>query len=608
MTFHYRTEDVATPWSIVGARGMWVIDRSSWLPLAVVVLALQGCGGSDGGVASMPVPPAPVANTTFANLVSSQTFSTDSATTAVSFNLTSKTAINGAASRPALTISYDAAARSYTVSAPGRSEAFAPGDLIASTDTTQSRFQKTDGGNHDYLTVALVPYTGTVANKYVQLAFWQRNSVTGSQQDTTFDTLTYGFATAASLIPRTGSASFATDVFGLATTPGAEPRRFQGGGRFDVDFQAGIFSTSTSLTETTLVTGMGVVGGGIELTGSGHLSSSDGSFSGDIIYGGSGLRIAGTLNGHFYGPAAQELGGAFSASNKDGSTVTGALTGQLTTANAPINLSLTKLVTPQLFSTQEALLTITSFDGTPGFQARTTTLISQLNDKTSGNFSYAPGISSLNGGDFTSTSLIAGPANFTSYQKTFADQTVKLDLYRPGSANTELALTYASFGRWSTSSKNGVVTEADRVFLAYGLETPGGLLTARTGTATYAGVVYGAGANQTTAATYDVSGSSRFNVDFSNQSLAGSLALTGAPTGGGAGVDFGSFDFAGKLASYTRQSTAAITQAGAAVGNLTSTFYGPGGEEIGGPFTISTPRGGSLGGTTIVGVTLAKRQ
>ena len=344
------------------------------------------------------------------------------------------------------------------------------------------------------------------------------------------------------------------------------------------------------------------------MIGSGNLSASDGTFTGDIIYGGANARIAGQLAGRFYGPAAQELGASFSASNTDGSTITGALTGQTSTTNPAANLTLTNLVTPQLFYTQEALLTVSSFDGTPGVQVRSMPLISQFNDQTGGNFTYSPGISSLNGGAFTTTSIIPGPANFTTYQKTFADQTVTLDLYNPGAGNTELALTYASFGRWSTTFKNGAVTETDRVFFAYGLETPGGLLSARTGTASYAGVAYGAGANQTTGATYNVSGSSNFNVDFANQAFSGSLALKGAPTGGGTGVDFGGFDFTGKLASYTAQSTAAITQGGVAAGSLTSTFYGPSGEEIGGPFIINTPPGGTLGGTNIVGVTLAKRQ
>ena len=231
--------------------------RLTAVALAAAVLTLEGCGGGEGVGPTPPPPPAPATNSSFANLTSSQTFSSDSATTSVTFDLTTKTASAGAASEPALTISYDATTKSYTVSAPGRSEVFAPGDTVTSATTGQTRFAKVDGANHDFLTLVSIPYSGTTANQYVQLAYWQRDVLTGNQQDTTFDTLTYGFATAASAIPRTGTASFNTDVFGLATTPGFEPRVFQGAGRFDVDFQAGIFSTSTPLTETGLVTGTG---------------------------------------------------------------------------------------------------------------------------------------------------------------------------------------------------------------------------------------------------------------------------------------------------------------------------------------------------------------
>ena len=129
------------------------------------------------------------------------------------------------------------------------------------------------------------------------------------------------------------------------------------------------------------------------------------------------------------------------------------------------------------------------------------------------------------GGQFTINDKIPSTdQNFVSYRKTFNGQEVMLELYRPGSANTELALTYASLGRWSTSIKNGtVVAENSRVYLAYGLETPARLLSAKTGTGHYAGVVHGAGANRLNGATYDVTGTSRFDVDFSNQRYSEAL-------------------------------------------------------------------------------------
>ena len=189
-------------------------------------------------------------------------------------------------------------------------------------------------------------------------------------------------------------------------------------------------------------------------------------------------------------------------------------------------------------------------------------------------------------------------------------QDVRLSLFKPGAGNTELALTYLSFGRWSTVQPYGGspdVNEVDTVFFTYGLATPARLLSGRTGTAHYDGLVYGAAINPATTATYDVTGTSRFDVDFGHQSFTGALAIRGAPTSGATAVDFGSYDVTGNL-GYTAASTASITRAGAVVGELTSAFYGPGGEEIGGPLTVRVPTGAPGAGTVIAGVAVAKRQ
>lgn len=587
--------------------------RTYWPLMAAGFGLLGGCGGggNDGGVNSTPAPPpaATPKNSSLTDLRYDQTLVGDSATSMIAFNLTSKTAISGTASRSALTVSYDAAAKSYTIAAPGRGQTFAPADIRASDVIGEVRYEKSDAANRDYLTLVTTPYTGDTANQYVGLGFWQRNMVADGRQDTLFDTFTYGLDTAAAAVPRTGAASFSIDVFGLATTPGYEPRVFQGRGTFDTDFMVGVFSTNTYLTESGLLSGNGISGGGIQLTGAGKLSGTDGTFSGNILYGGVNATVAGSMNGRFYGPASQEVGASFTAGNTDGNTVTGSLTGQRDTSNPAINLTLTNLVAPQFFYTQEALLAVNSFDGQTNINASTFRMISHLDLQTSDNLTYGPGRSSLPGGAFTTASQVtSADPKFTAYEKTLNEQKVRLELYKPGNGNRELALTYASFGRWSSSSRAGVVTETDHVHFVYGLETPAGLLSARTGSARYEGVAYGAGVNAKTAAAYDVSGTSRFNVDFSNQSYSGALALRGASTNGAAAVDFGSYDFAGKLSSTTADSSAALMQAGQNSGELDTRFFGPDGEEIGGPFTLTVQEGIPGAGTSIAGVTVANRQ
>jgi hypothetical protein len=574
-----------------------------------VVSVLSACGGggvdSAGSTAPAPIP----TNTSLRDLRVSQSFTNDATSTAVSFDLVTQTTITGKAAPVTLTVRYDAATQSYTLTTPGQTQTFAPSD-ISSTDPSQVQYKKTDGSNRDVLTLVKAPYSGPVVPSYVGMAYWQRNTSTGNQQNSLFDIFTYGLETPAAAVPRSGTANFGIDVFGLSATPGVEPRTFQGHGLFTTDFAAGIYSTNTYLTETGLISGSTIVGGGLQLQGAGSLSAGTGTFSGGMLYGGQSGTVAGSMAGRFYGPAAQEIGASFSGSNADGASVVGSFTGQLDPTAVATNLTLTNLVTGQLFYTREARLTLTTFDAnasTP--QVWAATLIGGLNRENSDTFSYGPGESDLPGGTFTATSLTTSTdPNFVAYSKTFNGQDVRLELYKPGAANTELALTYVSFGRWSSSSKNGVVNEADKVLLAFGLETPAQLLSAKTGTGHYAGVAYGAGANQTTGATYDVKGSSSFDVDFSAQRYSGALGLKGAPTNGAAAVDFGSYSFSGPLSAYAAESTATLTQGNVAAGSMTQRFYGPNGEEIGGPFTLIVQPGFAGAGTTIAGVAVAKRQ
>lgn len=586
--------------------------RTPWLKALSVLgsVLLNACGG--GGVASTPPPPsapppAPT-NITLKDLRASQSFTNDASTNTLTFDLTTKTVIAGKDASGPLTVSYDVGTNSYSIVGGGVSQTYTPTDVIENV-AGEVRYKKANGSSNDYLTLVKIPYSGTVATTYVGLGFQQHNAVTGTQQDSVFTVFTYGLDTPAASVPKSGTAAFSVDVFGLASTPGFEPRTFQGRGTFSTDFAAGVFATHTNLTETGLLTGNGITGGGIELTGGGNLSASSGAFSGNILYGGVNGSVAGPLAGRFYGPTGQELGASFSGANSSGATVSGAFTGQLDPTAQIQNLTLTNLTSEQLFYVPFALLTTTQFDGQSGFNTSYYTTIGQLGRQNSETFTYSPGLSNLPGGQFTINDKVAETdPNFIAYRKTFAGQQVMLELYKPGSVNTELALTYASLGRWSTASKTGVVTETSQVYFAYGLETPARLLSAKTGSGRYNGVVYGAGANPGQSATYDVKGTSRFDVDFSGQSYSGALALAGTGTKGTPSLDFGSYDFSGKLASYTADTAVRVTSKGIDAGELITRFYGPNGEEIAGTFIITAPAGSAGAGTTIVGATAAKRQ
>lgn len=584
------------------------IYRVGLIVLATAVVAAcasGGGGGGSGGGDSPGLPTPPPTNSSITNLVADQLFSGPAATTTNEFDLASGTTVAGGGSAETISVQYNAAAKSYTVSVAGRSQTFAPGDATSSVGG-ETRFQKDSAAGKDRLTLVTTPYTGTTSNRYVGLGYWQRSSIAGSRQHDQFATFVYGLNTPAAAMPRSGRANFNIDVFGISSVPGYEPSVLQGRGLFDVDFISGVFSTKTYLTETALLTGDQIVGGGIELNGSGLLSASDAAFSGYVTADSRNARLSGSLSGRFYGPGADEVGASFSATNSAGASFTGSFTGQRGSGPA-VNLALTNLVAPQSFYGAGTILDVGRIDGDSAAQVRHYHAGGTFHERLNGTFAYSPGLSNMPGGEFTPDSIVSsGDPNFTAYEKTFGDRTVRLELFKIGSANTQLALTYSTLGRWRSIEQTGVWTTAQNQHFVYGLETPARLMAARTGTARYEGVVYGAGGNATTGAEYDVRGTSVFNIDFSHQTYDGSLSLNGR---NGAGTfDFGRYDFAGRLASYLKDSTAPLTYRGDPVGEINTRFYGPTGEEIGGGFHVYVPESVQAGRTLIGGVTIARRQ
>nr|WP_314441741.1 hypothetical protein [uncultured Sphingomonas sp.] len=571
--------------------------------------ACGGGGGSGGETGSTPPPPVappppPVGNSSITDLKVSQTFASNAAASEMDINLDTRLTGQGSVSTPSLTISYNAATGGYTVAAPDRSSSFVPADL-RSTQDGESRYQRSGAAGTEYLTLVTTPYSGTTSNRFVGLGFLQRNSVTGRVQDIAFDTFAYGLDTPASAVPRTGRASWATDVFGLYTAPDQTPRTIQGSGDFTVDFASGHFITSTELEQYDFLTGGSVTGGGIYLESRGRLGSGN-SFSGAVSYGGSLGTVAGRLDGRFYGPGAEEIGAAFRADNAQGATLVGALTGQRKGEATPTNFTLGNIVTPQLtFSIWSLLEQVKSAAGT--FYNLSSPNYAQTTLNPDGSISITTPRSDLPFLTFTEQDRIASSrADFVSYQKTADGYPVRLDLYRPGSP--ALALTYAGFGSWERTVPPGTPATLQTGYFTYGLATPRDLLSRRTGTASYEGAAYGtAGAEG--AGRYMIAGASRFEVDFGGQKFSGSLTLNATPEGGQGSSALGTWLFASPM-SYGQLVTAPLTNgsAGHPLNVITPVFFGPEGEEIAAAFSIVS--GATLDGRNLLisGATAAKRR
>jgi hypothetical protein len=318
------------------------------------------------------------------------------------------------------------------------------------------------------------------------------------------------------------------------------------------------------------------------------------------------------LWGAFYGPGAEEIGATFSASGGD-TVLTGAMTGQRTavgsTSDGIHNLTLTDIVADERLFGDVIYGLWKQTDGQTDFWGL-------VDGRTTGSVDVSPGGQTGIGvidGYMTNPADIDpnGPANFTTYRATVSGQRATISMYKIGGANQELPLTYTSFVNWSTSvpevgpSGEAVTTYYDR-YMVYGIPTPRELLAGLSGSASYAGVVYGGGV-ATNGSHYAVNGTSQFDIDFSASSYGGWLKLAGAQAGGST-RDFGQWTFAGALGFGEMASTQLVKAGdGTPSGQIDPRFYGTNGQEIGATFDLGT---GGLPdeNIAIVGVTVAKRK
>lgn len=539
-------------------------------------IALSACGGGgSGGVASTPAPiplptPAPT-NASLAELTQSQSFTNDSSSLAATFDLTTRTTIDGKLAPETLTIRYDATTKAYTVTAGSRSQTFTQTD-VTRREADLVEYRNSAGSGQ---ILSLFTETGATAKrKYVGMGFWQSNSEVTSRQSSDFSAFAYGLPTAATAVPRTGSAAFAIDVFGAVIAPGIEPKSFSGSGKLSLDFAQGQFSALASAYEYGLGTGGGASGGGIELRAGGLVSSSDGTFTGNAFYGSTLGNSAGTISGRLFGPQAQEIGATFRTSNAAGMAAIGSLAGSRDASASVDNLTLTALRSEQRFLT---------------FGGGAIGSITLIGPDT---FDFVGYSSDMVGGRFTANEKVTSSnPNFTAYEKTgdngYGPQKVRVELFKPGTANTEIALTYSSFGKWTGSGSNNVGSH----FFSFGFQTADGLLLARTGRARYEGIAYGSGLNSDASASYDIKGTTSFDVDFSSQKFGGSLALAGIERTTGARADFGAYTLAGDLFLQRSYLLGAITRGASRVGDVWGEFYGPNGQELGGSFYLNAPAG-----------------
>jgi hypothetical protein len=266
-------------------------------------LFLAACGG-EGGTKSTPPPPVtPIAFP----LTTSASFNTITADRNYQLPPTGITVskFGVAGSSPALTISYNAAAGTYTVQ-NGSAATFGAGDR--SSNAGLDTYSKQSGTATNALTLlnnirSGAPQSGApVQLTYLSYGNWSHDdSSSGDRRDTYF---LFGYSTASAQMPHAGSATYSTAVTGsLVSVFFAQGESSMNG---SATFSAN-FGTGTIDTQLTLQTpAQNLIG---PYVGTAPIAAN--AFAGTFTSTDDLYLNSGSFAGGFFGPNAKEMGDTF---------------------------------------------------------------------------------------------------------------------------------------------------------------------------------------------------------------------------------------------------------------------------------------------------------
>lgn len=309
------------------------MSRKSMFAGAVACLLLSGCGG--GGDAAGPafIPPPPEnaqKNSTLTDIRYSETFGGNAAVVQYKLSRTTGAATlrtpNATSSTDGAAIRFDPASQTYTVTtgilAP---VSFGSANKVAErSNGTLTSYEKSGGGVQENL-VLFNPGAGNaqIALTYTSYGAYQRIADNGDLDvDTAF--FAFGIRTTADQMPRSGSATYTTQIDGQFADPTGA---YVLGG--DSDFAADFSSSTFSFYMRPV--GQHVVSGQLKYFDDQRINGQiqAGAAGGHVFTGNNHGRpgYSAAVGGYFYGPNAAEIGGTFTLTGNDGFGV-GAVVGK----------------------------------------------------------------------------------------------------------------------------------------------------------------------------------------------------------------------------------------------------------------------------------------
>lgn len=222
---------------------------------------------------------------------------------------------------------YDSATDTYTLkdtAAPTVMSSFGPAN-ITSTTTNFTNYRKTSGATTEtFRLLNKSPANTLIVLNYVTYGQWRRSTASGTTNSVNDTYVVFGTKTASSAMPTIGSATYNTILDGtFVNKDGAYA--VSGSGTFNANFASGSITYSATASGAPEVGGPAIAFGA--MTGTGSIATASSSFRGTGGFNGNGYAL--DVNGNFYGPAANEIGGTFRlrSTSAIGGNGTGAIVG-----------------------------------------------------------------------------------------------------------------------------------------------------------------------------------------------------------------------------------------------------------------------------------------
>lgn len=159
---------------------------------------------------------------------------------------------------------------------------------------------------------------GVVANPYAlgwdyqSFGAWTNQGIPGGN----VNAVSFGAPSPAAAIPVSGSATFSGKLAGLYLSPTGQGASAAADLRVSVDFQARSLGFASSGSVLTRDFASATAAPNLDLSGTLTYVAGANAFSGTLVSAGG--TMSGSSHGRFYGPAAQELGGAFALRSPTG--------------------------------------------------------------------------------------------------------------------------------------------------------------------------------------------------------------------------------------------------------------------------------------------------